>query len=170
MKKPAFHVHQFLDRLSRDTEGIAVLRPARHTAAVVSRKKGGDLEIVLWNSIPHPSHTVWLTLQRHGWSRDELRRAFRTRRLGKVLSSREPYRGPRPGSIRAARRALGENRARLARLYLWTLDFPAWPGIQVKAARSVRTNFGTIRFASRANRLTILLRPNEVVYLRLGRR
>ncbi len=170
VKKPAFHVHRFLDRLSRDTTGIALLRPTRHRTAIVSRKKDGDLEVVLWNSVPHPSLSVWLTLQQHGWSRDELRRAFRADRLGKVLGSRKPYRGPRPESIRAARRALGENRSRLARLYLWALDFPEWPRIQIKAARSVKTDIGTIRIASRWRRLTMFLRPNEVVYLRLGRR
>jgi hypothetical protein len=55
-KKPMFHVHKFYDRLSRDSHGIAVVeRPGKtrydgHRRVVVSKKRDGTLELLVWET------------------------------------------------------------------------------------------------------------------------
>jgi hypothetical protein len=75
--KSTWHVHRFLDRLSRDASGVAVVREGDRTA-VVARKPGGVLEIVLWSRGTDPAlGTALDVLEKEGFGR-ELLRPYRT--------------------------------------------------------------------------------------------
>jgi hypothetical protein len=75
-KKPMFHVHSYFDRLSRASTGIAAFEsPDQRTRVIVSRKRNGTYELVLWETRhPRPLEAALDVLKQSGLDGADLSR------------------------------------------------------------------------------------------------
>jgi len=75
LKKPMFHVHTYFDRLSRNSNGIAVFESEdKRMKVVVSRKRDSSYELVMWESrYGRPLEAALETLQGAGLTAADLR-------------------------------------------------------------------------------------------------
>lgn len=86
-KKPMFYVHAFFDRLSRNSEGIAVFESDdKRTKVVASRKGDGSYELVVWESrFSPPLEAALKTLREMEVATPDLKRYGSIEQLEKAI-------------------------------------------------------------------------------------
>lgn len=110
-KKPMFHVHSYFDRLSRNSEGIAVFESDdKRTKVVASRKRDGSYELVVWESrYSPPLEAALKTLRETGVATSDLKQYGSIDQLEKAIRDGKALKREHSSAFRSASEVYRDN-------------------------------------------------------------
>jgi hypothetical protein len=165
-RKSRWFVHRFFDRLARESEGVALVRPTskEQPTVVVSRKPGGVYDLLLWREAGAARlKAAWDALQAEGFDRKTAAKTYRIGdRMERAIEAGEPPAPRWAKAFAAARTIYVAHPVQTERL---VLKLRGATRIEVLEAESVRMGHAAIRVAAHGNVLAFPLAPQAVVRL-----
>lgn len=167
-KKPMFHVHTYFDRLSRNSEGIAVFESDdKRTKVVASRKRDGSYELVVWESRYAPSLEAAIkTLREKGVAAPDLKQYGSIDQLERAIQDGKALKRGHSAAFRSASEVYRDSRGRDGDSSV-QLRFTGASRLRVTASEAVGVRpAGRQVFTSGPN-LVLNLPRSEVMWIRL---
>ena len=164
-----FHVHTYFDRLSRNSEGVAVFESDnKRTKAVVSRKRDGDYELVIWESrYAHSLEAALDILREKGVAAPDLKQYGSIDQLEGAIESGKALKQEHASAFRSASKVYRDSRNRDGGNAL-RLRFTGADKLRVLESKAVGIRPAGRQVFTSGPDLVAILPRGEVMWLRLA--
>ncbi len=166
-RKNRWYVHRFFDQVARGSVGVAVVRDSERRTVVVSKRAGGEYDVLVWEKGTTPRlKAAWDVLEGHGFDRKTAARAFAIGdRMERAIAAGEAPAEKWAEAFAAATDVYAAYPVQTTRFLLEISDAAQ---VEILACEAVRMSFEAKRPAATVeNRVAVALAPQEVLRLRL---